>query len=69
MEARSTQRGDVRDPSAGFGHVGACWGPRTSPAVLMLGPPDRGGLDPQSVCAEVGQDRGIPKGLRRGVVG
>ena len=46
MEARSAQRGGVRAPSAGSGRVGACWGPRTSPAVLMLGPPDRGGLGP-----------------------
>ena len=35
--------GGLRAPSAGSGCVGACGGPRTSPAVLMLGPPDRGG--------------------------
>ena len=46
MEARSAQQGGVRAPSAGSGRDGACWGPRTNQAVLMLGPPDRGGLGP-----------------------
>ena len=38
--------GGARAPSAGSSRVGACWGPRTTPAVLMLGPPNRGGLGP-----------------------
>ena len=46
MEARSAQREGEHAPSAGSGRVGACWGPRTNPAVLMLGPTDRGGLGP-----------------------
>ena len=46
MEARLTQRGGVRALFAGSGGAGAWWGPRTSPAVLMLGPPGRGGLGP-----------------------
>ena len=46
MEATSTPWGGVSAPSAGSSRVGACLGPRTSRAVLMLGPPDRGGLGP-----------------------
>ena len=46
MEASSAEREGKHAPSAGFCRVGACWGPRTNPAVLMLGPPDRGGLGP-----------------------
>ena len=46
VETRSRPQRGVSAPFAGSGRSGARWGTRTSPAVLMLGPPDRGGHGP-----------------------